>query len=113
MHGRKRPYTEKYDGLHVTVLRSYISVSFTEKYGDIRRKIRSFMVHVYDLRLTPCTIVSLRIRHGEIRSESCHMDSGKTRSFPTVFFSVYGRILSFTESVMFDLGTLLVLIILE
>ena len=32
------------------------------------------------------------------------MDSGKTRSFPTVFFSVYGRILSFTESVMFDLG---------
>jgi hypothetical protein len=28
--GRKRSYTEKYDGLHVTVLRSYISVSYTE-----------------------------------------------------------------------------------
>jgi len=35
-HGRKRPYTEKYDGLHVIVLRSYISVSYTETYGKIR-----------------------------------------------------------------------------
>ena len=51
MHGRKRPYTEKYDGLHVTVLRSYISVSFTEKYGEIRREIRPFMAHVYDERI--------------------------------------------------------------
>jgi len=33
-HGRKRPYTEKYDDLHVIVLRSYISVSV---YGEIRR----------------------------------------------------------------------------
>ena len=72
-HSRKRPYTEKYDGLHVTVLRSYLSVSFTEKYGDIWRKVRPFMIHVYDER---------------IRS----------------YLSVYGRILSFTESVMFDLG---------
>ncbi len=30
-HGRKRPYTKKYDDLHVTVLRSYISVSYTEE----------------------------------------------------------------------------------
>ncbi|CAF2647209.1 unnamed protein product, partial [Rotaria sp. Silwood2] len=32
-HGRKRPYTETYDDLHGHVLRSYISVSYTEKYG--------------------------------------------------------------------------------
>ncbi len=46
-HGRKRPYTEKYDGLHVIVLRSYISVSYTETYDDIRRKKRSFTVLVH------------------------------------------------------------------
>ncbi len=38
---------EKYDGLHVIVLRSYISVSYTETYGDIRRKKRSFTVLVH------------------------------------------------------------------
>jgi hypothetical protein len=29
-HGRKQPYTAKYDDLHVIVLRSYISVPFTD-----------------------------------------------------------------------------------
>ncbi len=32
-HGRKRPYTEQNDDLHVPVLRPYITVSYTEKYG--------------------------------------------------------------------------------
>jgi hypothetical protein len=30
MHGRKRPYTEECDDLHDPLLRSYISVSYTE-----------------------------------------------------------------------------------
>jgi len=50
-HGRKRLYTEKYDGLHVIVLRSYISVSYTETYGDIRRKKQSFTVWVHGGRI--------------------------------------------------------------
>ena len=49
-HGRKRPHTKKYDDLHVIVLRSYISVSYTDKYGGIRTKIRSFTEFVtFDL----------------------------------------------------------------
>jgi hypothetical protein len=48
-HGRKRSYTEKYDDLHGPVLRPFISVSSTEKYGDIRRKKRSF-TSVYGFR---------------------------------------------------------------
>ncbi len=47
-HGRKRPHTKKYDDLHVIVLRSYISVSYTDKYGGIRTKMRSFAVLVND-----------------------------------------------------------------
>jgi hypothetical protein len=57
-HGRKRPYTEKYDDLHVTVLRSYISVSFTKKYGDIRRKTTI----VYDPRIRCPYTISVKIR---------------------------------------------------
>ncbi len=62
-HGRKRPYTEKYDDLHDPVLRSYISVSYTEKYGDKRRRKRSFMILVYGVRIRfPFHSVFLRIR---------------------------------------------------
>jgi hypothetical protein len=35
----------------VTVLRSYISVSYTEKYGDLRRKKHSFTGFVYADRI--------------------------------------------------------------
>ena len=73
--GRKRPYTEKYDDLHVIVLRSYISVSYTEIYGDIRTKIRSFTVSVNGDRIrSPFCSVFFRIRtnttvygYGDIR----------------------------------------------
>jgi hypothetical protein len=50
-HGHKRPYTEKYDDLHGPVLRSYITVSYTEKYGDLRRKKRSFTAFVHRSRI--------------------------------------------------------------
>jgi hypothetical protein len=62
-HGRKRPYTEKYDDLHVIVLRPYIYVWYTEIYGDIRRKKRSFTdsVHGGRIRFLFCSIL-LRIR---------------------------------------------------
>jgi hypothetical protein len=40
-HGRKRPYAKKYDDLHGLVLRSYISVSYTEEYNDIYEKKRN------------------------------------------------------------------------
>ena len=54
----------------------YISVSFTEKYGDIRRKktvvygrsIRSSYTISVLLRISAYMIVFLRIRHGDIRS---------------------------------------------
>jgi hypothetical protein len=75
-HGRKRPYTEKYDDLHVIVLRSYISVSYTEKYGDIRTQIRSFTVSV---------------NGGRIRSP---------------FFSVYGLIRPYTDTEIYDRNTI-------
>jgi hypothetical protein len=71
-HGRKRPFTEKYDDLHVMVLRPYISVSYTEKYGDIRRKKRSFTDSVHE---------------GRIRSP---------------FFSVYDRIAPYTDTDIYD-----------
>jgi hypothetical protein len=61
-HGRKRPYTEKYDDLHGPVLRSYISVSYTEKYGDIRTKKRSFTVSVNGGRIRSYTTV-YRVRN--------------------------------------------------
>jgi hypothetical protein len=61
--GRKPPYTKKYDVLNVIVLRSYISVSYTEIYGDIRRKKRSFTVLVHGDRIqSPFSSVYDRIR---------------------------------------------------
>jgi hypothetical protein len=87
-HGRKRPYTAKYDDLHVIVLRSYISVSYTEAYVDIRRKKRSFtvLVHgggiqspfssVYDRN----TITCITAKYGHKRSYR-----ERLRSFMTVY----------------------------
>jgi hypothetical protein len=44
-HGRKRPHTKKYDDLHVIVLRSYISVSYTDEntivYGLSKRRLHT------------------------------------------------------------------------
>ncbi len=75
-HGRKRSYTEKYDGLHVTVLRSYISVSYTETCGDIRRRKRSFTVSLHG---------------GPIQSP---------------FYSVYDRIAPYTVTDIYDRNTI-------
>src|SRR5271156_4295697 len=74
-HGRKRPYTEKYDDLHGRVLRPYISVSYTEKNGDLRTKKRSCIAFVYG---------------GRIRSP---------------FFSVYDRIVPYTITEIYDRNT--------
>jgi hypothetical protein len=57
-HGRKRPHTKKYYDLHVIVLRSYISVSYTDKYGGIRTKMRSFTEFVtFDLGMVQKKII--------------------------------------------------------
>ncbi len=45
-YARKQPYTKKYEDLHGLVWRSYISVSYTEEYGDIRRRKRPFTYRI-------------------------------------------------------------------
>jgi hypothetical protein len=66
MHGRKRPHTKKYDDLHVIVLRSYISVSYTDEnaivYGLSKRRLHTISVF---LRIRINTIV---YGCGDIRS---------------------------------------------
>ena len=99
-HGRKRPYTKKYGDLHVIVLRSYISVSYTDKYGGIQTKMRSFTVlingdYIQNLRFSPYTeiydrntITGITAKHGRKR----------------LYFPVYGYIRPFTAFATFNLG---------
>ncbi len=62
-HVPKRTYTEQYDDLNDPVLRSYFTVSYTEKDGDLRRKnariLSSYMKAVYSHRFAPYIIVIL------------------------------------------------------
>ncbi len=46
-HSHKRPYTKKYHDLHGPVLWSYIFVSYTEEYGDIRTPYSSTWVFYF------------------------------------------------------------------
>ncbi len=101
-YGRKRPYTEKYDGLHVIV---YLRVL----YGDIRRytkKKRSFTVLVHGGRIQSpfssvydCiapytvteiydrnTITCITAKYGRIRSYH-----ERLRSFTTVYGALNSR----------------------
>jgi hypothetical protein len=108
-HGRKRSYTEKYDDLHGPVLRPFISVSYTEKCGDIRRKkndrlLSQYTEAIYGLRFAPYMIVLLRIR---ARRYTIVIRDHVIRQNTVVYGgirTVYGRLRAYTDSVIVDLG---------
>jgi hypothetical protein len=112
------------------VLRPFISVSYTEKYGDIRRKKRSFTVSVHGghirsqyteaiyglstrrpytvsvlLRFSPYIIVLLRIR---ARRYTIVIRDHVIRQNTVVYGGiriVHGRLRAYTDSVIIDLGS--------
>jgi hypothetical protein len=104
-HGRKRLHTRKYDDLHVIVLRSYISVSYTDEnaivYGFSKRRLYTISVL---LRFSPYTDQYDRKR---LRRYTIVILSQVLLQNIVVndrIFSVYDCIRPFTEFVTFDLG---------
>jgi hypothetical protein len=89
----------------VIVLRSYISVSYTETYGGIRRKKTLFTVLVHEGRIqSPFSSVYDRIAAYTVTEiYDRNTITCITAKYGRIV-NVYGRLRSYTELVTVDLG---------